>query len=340
MAHFARSGGLLGFPELVRALGGNPAQLFASVGLSISVLQDPDLYLPYASQARLYTLAAESCREPAFGALLGSRQGLEVFGALGSCLCLQTRISDAIALVRKSLDFHARGANIDLRRGDEALELSLSLDFADQVDCDQLIAGSLALIARSLAQLHQAALPPVEVLLSVEPTGSRDSYVRAFGCPVRFGEAVNQLRYPPELIVQSVVVDQTLKERLTTQWRHGRLVNHIASLQQQVERAICALLPTGECNLDMVAGLVDRNPRSLQVSLQRSGSSFGATLQDTRFRLARQHLQQSDIDLTTLALNLGFSELATFSRAFKQWSGLSPRAWRRQNMQGAAQMSS
>ena len=80
----------------------------------------------------------------------------------------------------------------------------------------------------------------------------------------------------------------------------------------------------------MVARIVDLHPRVLQQRLAAQGSSFSALLESRRLRLAKEHLAHSDIDLTTLALNLGYAELAVFSRAFKRWQGVSPRAWRRQ----------
>ncbi len=53
-------------------------------------------------------------------------------------------------------------------------------------------------------------------------------------------------------------------------------------------------------------------------------------LQDTRLGIARQHLQQQKMSITDLALNLGYADIAVFSRHFKRWTGLSPRQWRTQ----------
>lgn len=330
MQYFARSGALLGFPELVRELGGNPIRLLQSVGLSSSVLQDPDLYLPYLSLTELYTLAAEACNEPAFGVLLGSRQGLEVVGALGSFVCLQSTVGEAFVLVRKNLDFHARGVSVDADLQDGVLSLTLALDFKDELDCTQVTALSVALLAQGLRQLHEADIPPIEVLFSFDLEGPIEPYQRLFACPVRFGEGINQIRYPLALMYEPVSVAPELRTRLTTRWRHGLSLNQPATLQQKVERAITALLPTGECSLAMVAHLVDMPSRTLQYELSKMQSSFGGILQNTRLQLAQQHMQQSDMDLTTLALNLGFADLAAFSRAYKLWTGLSPRAWRNQ----------
>jgi AraC-like DNA-binding protein len=47
-----------------------------------------------------------------------------------------------------------------------------------------------------------------------------------------------------------------------------------------------------------------------------------------RFDKARQLLTQSALSTSDIALLLGFSELSAFSRAFKRWSGMSPKHYR------------
>ncbi|MCY1185467.1 putative HTH-type transcriptional regulator [compost metagenome] len=80
----------------------------------------------------------------------------------------------------------------------------------------------------------------------------------------------------------------------------------------------------------MVARLVETHPRILQQRLKAQDSSFAAILQSTRLRLAQYHLANSNIDLTTRAMSLGFGDLTAFSRAFKQWTDMSPSRWRQQ----------
>ena len=49
-----------------------------------------------------------------------------------------------------------------------------------------------------------------------------------------------------------------------------------------------------------------------------------------RFRLAAQRLSCSDMPVKQIALELGFSDQATFRRAFAHWAGKPPGAWRRE----------
>lgn len=336
MNYFVRSGSLSGFSGLVRELGQEPERLLRECGLSQAVLHSPDLYIPYVEMADLLRLAAVRCKAPDFGVRLGSRQGLEVLGALGSCLCLQATVGDALLLLQKNMDFHARGLILEIDTRESRFDIHLAFAFATEVDCEQLNALTLAVFTQGVGQLHSAELLPLDAGLQMRMPADIRSYEQALRCPLHFEQPANLLSYPATLLEQPIVVDQRWRNHLTLQWRTGWQRVAPISLARQVESAIDALLPTGECNLAMVAKLVEMHPRSLQQRLQEQGSSFAQTLRSARLRLAQHHLASSPIDLTTLALNLGFADLTAFSRAYKQWTGQSPRQWRQLNGSRAA----
>lgn len=328
MKYLIRSGALLGFPEFVEKLGQRPLELLDEVGLSPGVLRDPDLYLPYATLAELYTLTARRCRAPDFGVRFGSRQGLETSGALGTWLCLQASVGDALVLIQKNLGFHARGIEVKVEADRRNIILEMSLVLVDKTDCSQLLGLSMAVLARGIAQLHGTALNPTRVEINLPAPRDARGWTRAFGVSPVFDAGSNRLFYPAALSKLPIRIDAAVRERLSMQWR-GDWRHVPISLERQVERAIVALLPTGDCSLERVAHLVEQKPRTLQTQLQREQLSFGLLLRRSRERLACEHLVGSDIDLTSLAMNLGFGDLAVFSRSFKSWTGMSPRAWRR-----------
>lgn len=328
MAYIARAAALKGFPDLVRELGGNPSELLRQVGLSTAVLHDADLYVPYTALARLYTLAARRCEEPAFGVRLGNRQGLEILGALGSALCLQNTVGEALNLIRRNLDFHARGITLLLEHDASSACIAMEVAFQQEVDCVQLIALSLAMAANGLTQLHNTGQTLLQAELRMAQPLSTEAYHEAFRCPVLFGQPRNCLRFDAALLDLPVNSSTELRERLNALWQSGSAHHQAIALPDQVEQVINALLPTGDCSLDMVARLLELQPRTLQLHLRRAHVSYSDILQRARMRLACEHLRHGRQNITDLALSLGFSETAVFSRAFKAWTGATPRQWR------------
>jgi AraC-like DNA-binding protein len=82
-------------------------------------------------------------------------------------------------------------------------------------------------------------------------------------------------------------------------------------------------------SIDHVASSMHMSARTLQRRLEDEGTRFGEVLEEVRARLARTWLRDPSLGLSEIAARLGFADLATFSRAFKRWTGMPPGQWRR-----------
>lgn len=71
----------------------------------------------------------------------------------------------------------------------------------------------------------------------------------------------------------------------------------------------------------ITAAAIGVSVRSLQRELKMSGSSFRHLQEEARKRLALHLLYDTDLPLTEIAYQLGYSELSAFSRASKLWFG-------------------
>jgi AraC-like DNA-binding protein len=100
-------------------------------------------------------------------------------------------------------------------------------------------------------------------------------------------------------------------------------------LLTQAKKIIVEHLPSGDATVDVVASELFYSSRNFQRALQKEGTTFTALLSECRMKLATQYIRDDKIDLTNLAFLLGFSELSTFSRSFKKWTGKSPSQYRK-----------
>ncbi len=65
----------------------------------------------------------------------------------------------------------------------------------------------------------------------------------------------------------------------------------------------------------------------MQRRLAAEGTSFKELLNDARINLARSYVAEGRLSVTEVAFVLGFADTSTFSRAFKRWTGKSPREY-------------
>ncbi|MDB4934668.1 MAG: Transcriptional regulator, AraC family [Labilithrix sp.] len=88
------------------------------------------------------------------------------------------------------------------------------------------------------------------------------------------------------------------------------------------------ILP-GEVGTEALAAALHMSARTLQRRLDDEGTRFSDVLDAVRERIARRLVRDRTIALTEVGYRVGFSDAATFSRAFKRWTGMPPGAFRR-----------
>lgn len=104
------------------------------------------------------------------------------------------------------------------------------------------------------------------------------------------------------------------------------VVERPSAFRREVEQRIESLLGSGEATIDRIARDLGMSRQTLYRRLRQDGVTFEELLDKLRHRLALRYLKQDRMSVKGTAYRLGFSDPAAFSRAFKRWTGASPRA--------------
>jgi AraC-like DNA-binding protein len=95
-----------------------------------------------------------------------------------------------------------------------------------------------------------------------------------------------------------------------------------------VRRFLAEELSNGQPRLEQLAPRLHMSARTLHRRLEQEGTNFRRILSDVRRELALRHLAEGRLAIGEIAFLLGFSEVSAFHRAFKQWTGHAPHAYR------------
>jgi AraC-like DNA-binding protein len=98
---------------------------------------------------------------------------------------------------------------------------------------------------------------------------------------------------------------------------------------QLLQPTLRKALANAVTDIDSIAGLMGLSTRTLQRRLSDAGQSFGKLLEDFRFAEAKRLLSEPALAIEEVSARLGYAEQSSFNRAFKKWSGTTPKGWRR-----------
>lgn len=96
----------------------------------------------------------------------------------------------------------------------------------------------------------------------------------------------------------------------------------------QLKRKLADLMACGEANADAACRALKLSRRTLQRRLKAEKTSFQKVLQEVRAVLAINYLSDRSLKSLEVAMLLGYSNISTFTTAFKSWYNIPPAKYR------------
>lgn len=94
------------------------------------------------------------------------------------------------------------------------------------------------------------------------------------------------------------------------------------SFKQIVEATLIKKIPSGSFVISDVAESLGTSVRTLQRKLSAENVSFNQLVKNAQKLLSFNFLNQKNLTLEEIAYLVGYSDVSSFSRAFKKWSGM------------------
>ena len=174
-----------------------------------------------------------------------------------------------------------------------------------------------------------ASLRPAAATLRRRKPGPADAYERFFGCPVQFGAEENTF------VLSARDADRPLPSanRQLAATFDRMLTEELARLDKsdvvsRCRAAVLEQLSSGEATAEAAAKRLHMSPRTLQRKLAEANTTYLQMVDDARKDLALRYVEDPRRSVTDITFSLGFSQPSAFTRAFRRWTGLSPRDYR------------
>lgn len=157
----------------------------------------------------------------------------------------------------------------------------------------------------------------------VYPLRKKSEYERIFKSPVKFRTTQNRLIFRKEDLLRDIIshdksffafFNSTLEQKLQRLKKSERLSDQLI---QMIMRDFKGKVPPAE----IVASQLNMTVRSLQRKLKDEHSTYRDVTQKIKKDLAVSLMAKSKFRVSEIAEILGYSDLSSFSKAFKKWSG-------------------
>ena len=312
------------------ARGVNAEILYQTVDFNPTVLQDPDSRIPFARLVALYEKAAELTGDDNFGLHIGESVNPSAFDVVGYCALNSSTLGAAFTRVARYHSIWTDGALFTLETANETSAIVYRYLEPSIVDHRQDSEMTLATVTTLCRNIATPDFTPATVEFQHAAPGDLSEHRRLFNCPVRFGAPANRLSFPSSFLSLPIAKADASLCALLDRHAEELLAKHPPkdSLIDQVRSLIADEFRGGEPSLERIAAHLGVTPRTLQRKLQELGTSYNDVLDKMRRELAMRYLREPRMAICEVAYLLGFSESSSFHRAFKRWTGLTPKEFR------------
>jgi AraC-like DNA-binding protein len=168
---------------------------------------------------------------------------------------------------------------------------------------------------------------PQEVHFTHAEPSYRAEYDRIFGVPVVFGSKWNALRVDRNFL--------SLRQPPVNRYVFGVLSERAGALLKSLEEAtttrgkveglLIPILHMGDPSVERIADKLGVSRQTLYRNLKAEGVTYEKLLDELRHKMALHYLDGKKVSVNETAYLVGFSDPSAFSRAFRRWTGSSPR---------------
>jgi AraC-like DNA-binding protein len=325
-AAFAR-----GLYDLATARGADGAALLAAAALVPEDLSDPDNRVPFNRYVALMRAAQRACDDPALALHYGEAVDIADISIVGLIGLASPTMRDAFHQLNRYVQLI-----VDLDEGQDRFVLEKQHDgiwFIDQRRAaDAFPELTESAFAHIVCGPRQKGVPPFvnEVRVTHPDPGYGDEYRRIFEAPVVFASDRNALRLDERVLEHRVAQLPRYAFGILCDSADARLkdLQSAKTMRGRVESVLMPILHTGATSMELVADRLALSRQTLFRRLQEEGVTFEEVLDTLRREMAFDYLKGRKVSVSEVAYLVGFSDPASFSRAFKRWTGKSPSALR------------
>ncbi len=217
---------------------------------------------------------------------------------------------------------------------EQGTQARVEFDLSDYDDPDRFAAEShLVVWHRSASWLIRRRIGLHGVELGYPAPPHALEYGLLFGTDCRFDAPATAVTFDRALLDQPVVQDEASLRAflrrapwdILARMDYGQEVS--AQVRRLLNQALGDGLAAGLPGPEQVAGRLAISPQTLRRKLATEQTSFQQVRDQLRRDVAVSALARGDASIEELSERLGFSEPSAFHRAFRRWTGATPRAY-------------
>jgi len=309
-------------------LGIDANRLCIGLGFDVADLSNPQSRVSFRQASLMIKRALDMTkgRNRSLGLDMSAHESIASMGLVGYAMLTSATLESAIEL-GIAMQKHT-GALLNFEKIENAGSFSIRVicSFHEPEIQTFLVEEAFGVFLNIARTLLGEEFTPTSIELSHPRPAYAAQYEQLFKCPIRFDQKDNTFTCDARWAKKTIATHDSLSNRQVmellqmNEQQSSNESEFIESIERIVRRDLRHTI-----SLSSVASQLCMSDRTLRRRLTEHGVSYQAVLDDLRKNRALSLLSNPRLTLDEIAYEVGFSDAHNFRRAFKRWTGHSPR---------------
>ncbi len=317
--------------EVVSRWGYSAEAFFAPFHLTTDQLAQPDFRIATRTANDLVKHALKITGATSLGVQLGMQMGISIHGFIGYAIMTAPDLAAAFVLANRFIQLRLPFIQLYCASIEHQATLQLQCDIEIEPLRTEIVTSltlGMLTMAKTLTGIEQLN---ADIDFDFpKPIGFDHELSQLAGYRIRFEQAHLLTSFNEKYLSLKMVNADPLANQVAIKQCEAELAAFTERRRLSIQvRDILSGTEQHYLSIKHVATRLHMSDRTLKRQLAAEGTCFSALVDEVRYRYATSLLSRTDYSLEQIADELGYSDVANFSRAFKRWSGRSPSSWRK-----------
>lgn len=291
------------------------------------VFEQAEARLPESTLLHLWELLDQQTTKPGIGLAIGQTIEPDSKGLLASWVSQANTLEEAFEIFITNIELMNPSETWKILQHGPLITLSLETKNA-HVYPTSAIERSMSALVSWARTLSTHTFPLKQATFTFSTPTYEDLFSPLFGEQIHFNTDSNSLSFSKELFALPVISSNELLKSIVEQKAKIALAKlaHNASLSSKVESLIRSAMSQGQTlSMERASSILAKSRQTLYRQLKQEGTDFQTIYNKTRKQLAFDLLREERNTISAVSLQLGFKDTSSFYKAFRRWTGVSPK---------------
>ncbi len=315
--------------DMLKEMGCSQREIFSATHTNTDLLVNANNLVSFSQYQELVDRAIALTHNPAIGLEFGHRLSFTGHSNLGFGIIASRTFTELLEFSKRCAPVINPAVGLEISTDRSHLYLDIDEVFPWKQNQVFMVDTAFSMFTAMVSVFDKDVSRQLCYEMKYPQPEDTGPYKKYLSGNIQFNAVHNRIIFPLAFCQASLPFQNlsAIKQAETFLEQHLELIDNTHQQMAVIIKIMISASPGRIPSLQDVSSAFHISSRTLNRRFKAMGSNFKTVVNEVRKELAIEYLATGNIPVEEIAFRLGYSDPSNFSKAFKSWTGYSPRQY-------------